>query len=172
MICLWDMAPENYYDAIDDYSNYTYLCELISHETGHEWFYAAVGNDQYEEPWLDEGFAEFCNILYDMEMPDSLERGISIVAKKSGKDAAWLQWDSEEIEKWYLPVSPDEKKRVINMPYDWYDEGRKRGDYNTQVYNNGALFLYELKKNMGDEKFFEAMQEYYKTCLLYTSRCV
>lgn len=168
MICLWDMAPENYYDAIDDYSNYTYLCELISHETGHEWFYAAVGNDQYEEPWLDEGFAEFCNILYDLERPDSAERAIAIEKQVNGDDGGGLLWweSEEKIEKWYLPVSTGEKKRVINKPYDWYDEGQKRGDYDSQVYDNGALFLYELKKNMGDEKFFEAMKEYYKTYCL------
>ncbi len=52
-----------------------------------------------------------------------------------------------------------EKERVINKPYDWYDE--KRGDY-----NNGALFLYELKKSMGEEVFFDAMKEYCKTYCL------
>ncbi|MGZ8630370.1 MAG: M1 family metallopeptidase [Actinomycetota bacterium] len=29
----------------------------LAHELVHQWFYGAVGNDQYREPWLDESFA-------------------------------------------------------------------------------------------------------------------
>jgi hypothetical protein len=31
----------------------------VSHEVAHQWFYALVGNDQLQAPWLDEGFAEY-----------------------------------------------------------------------------------------------------------------
>lgn len=34
------------------------------------------------------------------------------------------------------------------------------------VYENGALFLYELKKAMGEEVFYRAMQEYYSAYTL------
>ena len=27
---------------------------VVHHETGHQWFYSLVGNDQYRDPWLDE----------------------------------------------------------------------------------------------------------------------
>jgi hypothetical protein len=27
---------------------------ILRHETGHQWFYSLVGNDQYTDPWLDE----------------------------------------------------------------------------------------------------------------------
>jgi aminopeptidase N len=30
-----------------------------SHEVGHQWFYALVGNDQARDPWLDEGLATY-----------------------------------------------------------------------------------------------------------------
>jgi hypothetical protein len=30
-----------------------------SHEIGHQWFYALVGNDQGRDPWLDEGLASY-----------------------------------------------------------------------------------------------------------------
>jgi peptidase M1-like protein len=30
---------------------------VVRHETGHQWFYSLVGNDQYEDPWLDEALA-------------------------------------------------------------------------------------------------------------------
>lgn len=31
----------------------------VTHEVAHEWFYAAVGNDQAEEPFADEALADF-----------------------------------------------------------------------------------------------------------------
>jgi hypothetical protein len=35
----------------------------ISHELAHQWWYAIVGDDQYREPWLDEGFATWSERL-------------------------------------------------------------------------------------------------------------
>ena len=32
---------------------------VIYHEVAHQWWYGIVGNDQMNEPWLDEAFAEF-----------------------------------------------------------------------------------------------------------------
>jgi hypothetical protein len=32
---------------------------MVSHETGHQWFYAAVGNDQVKEPFADEALVDF-----------------------------------------------------------------------------------------------------------------
>ncbi|HVM39957.1 MAG TPA: M1 family aminopeptidase, partial [Acidimicrobiia bacterium] len=31
----------------------------LIHEVAHMWFYALVGNDQYADPWLDEGLTEY-----------------------------------------------------------------------------------------------------------------
>ena len=34
------------------------------HETAHQWWYGVVGNDQIDEPWLDEALTEYSTILY------------------------------------------------------------------------------------------------------------
>jgi hypothetical protein len=31
--------------------------QILPHETGHQWFYSLVGNDQFRDPWLDETLA-------------------------------------------------------------------------------------------------------------------
>jgi hypothetical protein len=36
-----------------------------SHELGHEWFYALVGNDQGRDPWLDEGLATWAEARFE-----------------------------------------------------------------------------------------------------------
>jgi Peptidase family M1 domain len=32
---------------------------VLEHEVAHQWWYGIVGNDEYAEPWLDEGFATY-----------------------------------------------------------------------------------------------------------------
>lgn len=165
-IGLPDMAPESYADEIDENGNFTYLCPLVAHEVCHQWFYGAVGSDQYEEPWLDESFAEFGELLYSLEKPDSLKEAIKEVKALYGEDEVTLWWDSEEeIETFKLVEESNvsEDKTVINKPVDWYEDD---GDYSWMVYENGALFLYELKKVMGEEVFYRAMQEYYSAYTL------
>ena len=33
--------------------------EINCHEVAHQWWYAMVGSDQINEPWLDEGITEY-----------------------------------------------------------------------------------------------------------------
>lgn len=37
----------------------------VAHEVAHQWFYALVGNDQYNDPWLDESFATWNEQQFD-----------------------------------------------------------------------------------------------------------
>ena len=40
----------------------------VPHEIAHQWFYAAIGNDSYKEPWLDEGFVSSVKTCYSLIM--------------------------------------------------------------------------------------------------------
>ena len=37
---------------------------VIAHETAHQWWYAAVGSDSWNQPWQDEALAEFSLLEY------------------------------------------------------------------------------------------------------------
>lgn len=41
-----------------------YFDFLISHETGHQWFYNIIGSDEYREMFLDEGMNSFWLLQY------------------------------------------------------------------------------------------------------------
>jgi Peptidase family M1 domain len=36
----------------------------LAHELAHQWFYGIVGDDEYNNPWLDEGFTDYATDLY------------------------------------------------------------------------------------------------------------
>ncbi|MDP2777644.1 MAG: M1 family metallopeptidase [Anaerolineales bacterium] len=52
-ITKWIIEPDN-----------EYLEATIAHEVAHQWFYNLVGNDQLDEPWLDESLTQFATLQY------------------------------------------------------------------------------------------------------------
>jgi len=47
---------------------------MTSHELMHMWFYGTIGNNHALEPWLDEAFATYAELLYYQEYhPDNVE---------------------------------------------------------------------------------------------------
>jgi hypothetical protein len=42
---------------------------VVDHETGHQWFYSLVGNDQVRDPWLDETLATWAQQELDGRRP-------------------------------------------------------------------------------------------------------
>ncbi len=41
-----------------------FLTSCVVHEIAHQWWYGAVGNDEVEEPWLDESLTSFSELVY------------------------------------------------------------------------------------------------------------
>ncbi len=123
----------DYYDTYDETSQ-NYLVSLSAHETAHQWWYGIVGNDQAMEPWLDEAFSTYCErLFYQRYYPELV---------------SW--W-------WEFRVN-----RFI--PQGWvdssiYDHSSFR-PYVNAVYLRGALFLEQLRAQIGDEAFFGALREY------------
>ncbi|MBI3161521.1 MAG: M1 family metallopeptidase, partial [Chloroflexi bacterium] len=44
--------------------NAEYLEGTVAHEVGHQWFYNLIGNDQLDDPWLDESLTQFATLEY------------------------------------------------------------------------------------------------------------
>jgi len=112
------------------------------HEVGHQWFYGLIGDDQLHEPWLDEGAATYTQVLY-------LE-----ATEGSGSATGLLSDFREQLREHPTPGLP------IGQPVGAYASQR---EYELFVYLKGALFFDALRAELGDEVFFQFLQDYFRT---------
>lgn len=135
---------ENY----EDYHLELFI-HVVSHEVAHQWFYCAVGNDQYNEPWLDESFASYLEYDYCRNTKTALEIYDEMACKYF------------DIEKGLVCMETDyyrnDERLCINYPVNEYPE-----DAYEYVYSFGEVFLTDLEKEMGREAFFEMMSDWYE----------
>lgn len=116
-----------------------YLESTVAHEAGHQWFYNIVGDDQINEPWLDESMTQYITGLYFLDQYG--EQGF-----ESYKSSWYLRWDRINREE-----------MAIGLPAGSY-EGR---EYSGIVYGRGPIFVYELSKTMGQGNFDRFLKDYY-----------
>jgi len=115
-----------------------YLEATIAHEVGHQWFYNLVGNDQLDEPWLDESLTQFATLQYFTD-----EYG------QAGNEG--FRADIEG--RWgYLNNDPI----PVGLPVREYSDA----EYSGIVYGRGALFFEALRDEMGAEVFDEFIKNY------------
>jgi hypothetical protein len=115
------------------------LESTVAHEVGHQWFYNAVGNDQINEPWLDESVTQYVTALYFQDMYGA--QGFA-----GYRDTWTSRWD--RVERKTIP---------IGLPAGSY-QGR---EYGAIVYGRGPLFLDALAQKMGQPVFDTFLRDYY-----------
>lgn len=123
---------------VSDSSTGTTMEFTVAHEVGHQWFYALVGDDQLDDPWLDESLTQFITLQYyeDEYGPQAAE------SFRSSLEGRWAQVGRAEI--------------PIGLPVADYTGG----EYSAIVYGRGPLFFVALKQNMGTDKFDAFLRDY------------
>lgn len=115
-----------------------YLESTVVHEAAHQWFYNLVGNDQLDEPWLDESLAQYATWQY-------YETNFGAGAADGFEASLRSRW--ERVQNAPIP---------IGQPVAFY-QGR---EYGAIVYGRGALFFEVLKNEMGAEVFNAFLKDY------------
>ncbi|MBA4495051.1 M1 family metallopeptidase [Paenactinomyces guangxiensis] len=120
--------------SITDQSTEAGVKSVTAHENGHQWFYGIIGNNEYDEPWLDESFATFSAALYNGRL-DQL-----------------------------TTAPPDDPYYHLSSKVsDFTARGDEGIDaYYYTIYSYGARTLNDLRKELGDEQFYRSMQAYFK----------
>ena len=110
----------------------------VAHEAGHQWFYNLVGNDQLDEPWLDESLTQFVTWEY--------------FANQYGAGGA-NGFESSLRGRW---ARVDDQAIPIGMPVADYEGAA----YSAIIYGRGALFFDALREEMGKEDFDAFLKDY------------
>jgi len=115
---------------------------VLSHEIGHQWWYSLVGNDQINEPWVDEALADYSVIVYFREQ-------YGVDAGNRVRD--YYQRDVNNY------VSEHGTRMPTGLPVKAYDEDQ----YGTFVYSAGALYYSRLEDDYHTDRVTQMLQAYF-----------
>jgi len=113
---------------------------LIFHEGGHEYLYGILGNNEWRDGWLDEGFTSFQSGWHNQLARPARSGG------GRGSQQAILGMD---LDGWSQPLS---------LSAELYSDFSV---YNQMVYSKGALFFEMLRYVVGEDAFRRGLREYY-----------
>ncbi|HEX2933827.1 MAG TPA: M1 family aminopeptidase [Bacteroidales bacterium] len=120
---------------------------LVSHELAHQWFGDYVTCENWQDIWLNEGFASYAEYL----ALDSLESHVAAIAwMNEAHSYAFLSNGSV-----YIPLS------------DAGDESRIFSYYTT--YKKGAAIIHALRYEMNDDPLFFSILRTYLTRFAFRS---
>lgn len=115
--------------------------DIIAHELFHHWFGDLVTAESWSNLPLNESFATYGEYLWD--------------EYKNGRDQA----DYQAFNNLEAYLSSGDKKRVDVIRYDYADREHM---FDEVSYQKGGLILHMLRKTVGDEAFFKALNTYLK----------
>jgi hypothetical protein len=113
--------------------NVDFLERCIVHEIAHQWWYSAVGNDEIDEPWLDESLTSFSEYVY--------------VAAYQG----WAAATSAVLSKGAKLTQP--LLLTLNDQKNW--------DNYIVIYRYGPEFFLKLREKLGGAVFDTMLRDYY-----------
>ncbi|MET7854831.1 M1 family aminopeptidase [Streptomyces avermitilis] len=102
----------------------------LTHEIGHQWWYGIVGDDEYNNPWLDEAFTDYATDL---------------ALNKTGTSC----WNS---------VSWASTAEKITNSMAYWDTHSSR--YSTVIYGYGKCALHDLRRVLGDTAMTKLLKDY------------
>ena len=123
---------------------------VIIHEIAHQWWYGVVGNDEYNEPWLDESLTEYSTALF-----------------YENHDSYALSYDSivngaSETYKIFLKIYGSVTGEVDTSMNRSLDEFKTEPEYVNNIYTRGILMFDSLRNVLGEQKFYACLKTYYK----------
>lgn len=109
------------------------------HEVAHQWWYNVVGNDQINDPWLDEALAQYSTYLYFRDAYGTAGAEGFVQALND----RWARIDFAE--------------KPVGLPVAAYDPL----EYSAIVYGRGPLFLLALRDQIGETNMAALLRRYY-----------
>nr|WP_321232894.1 M1 family aminopeptidase [uncultured Psychroserpens sp.] len=115
---------------------------LIAHELAHQWFGNKITCGSWKDIWLNEGFATYLS-------------GITI--EQLDGNNAFTTWKQQRNNS--ITAAPNGAVYLSDI-----DTTNVSRIFNGRLsYNKGAMVLHMLRKKLGDNNFFQALQDYLAT---------
>ena len=128
----------------------TEQARAISHETAHQWWYGAVGSDQIENAWQDEGLAEYSAITF---FENYEKYGVT---RENAVMEALKEYRS------YYDVYGSVLGRTDTKMTRHLKDFLSDYEYKCLAYDKAVVMFDTLRKSVGDDKFFDGLKKYYK----------
>jgi hypothetical protein len=122
---------------------------FLAHEIAHQWWGQGVGWETYQDQWLSEGLAQFSTILY---LKNKYGKGVYLRLLR--KFADW----TEKKSNW--------GQITLGSRISFFDFEA----YQTIIYNKVSVVLNMLKDILGEDVFFQGIQEFFKRNKYSTAR--
>ncbi len=113
---------------------------IVSHELAHQWWGDLITLRSWGHAWLNESFGTYSDYLYFRYEKGDDEGALNL----KGKLDAYLR---EAKSRYIRPIVSDR----YDQPADMFD---------SHSYPKGALVLHMLRKQLGDEAFFETLKQF------------
>ncbi len=134
---------QSYYDDGQTLQTPNSLDYTVAHEVIHQWFYALVGNNQYDDAFIDEGLTNFLSaqVYFERQYDDAV---------------------AERVVQRYL-VDPFEASvqrgndQIVDQPTDDFPTGNS---YVYAAYSKAPLGFRAIRSEIGDTAFFAALRAY------------
>ena len=125
--------------------------EVIVHETAHQWWQSAVGNNEIEFGFLDEGLAEYSVVLFYENY------------SKYGMKRESMITSSEQTYKTFCSVSDKLFGKVNTVMLRNLGQFNSEYEYVNMAYVKPCIMYDYLRKSVGDQTFFKGLKKYYST---------
>jgi len=133
-----------------------YFDFLISHETGHQWFYNIVGSDEYKEMWIDEGLNSFFILSY-LEAKYGPDAKVMVLPK----GVRWLMPNfsfRQASTDRYIFLAKNGLDRPVLGELSSFKEP---SSIFALAYGKGAMVVSMLKRLVGDKIFDRIMHRFF-----------
>jgi Peptidase family M1 domain len=121
----------------------------IAHLVANQWWSAAVGNDPAREPALDESLASWSALFYYQEIYGEARSKVAEQDQLRGVYRLYRTFGGEDLV-------------ADHSSHDY----RNSFQYAAIVMTKGALMFAELRRQLGNDRFFAALRSYYQANLL------
>ncbi len=114
---------------------------LIVHEVGHQWFYNVIGNDVQRDAFVDEGLANYTELLYDQ-------------ARNRATDAAGtIRYWKDDLDA----LRDNGNDGIVDQSIDVMSDDQ----YSTLSYSKAALYIDGVRLQIGEAAFATALKSYF-----------